>query len=75
MRTIHATGDSTEKPRLTISGGRGNTGRGEIHVQARAEDENGQTRTIAGWFSRDALLDAIHDADAVTRVSEPAVSE
>jgi hypothetical protein len=76
LKTISATG--AEPATLAISGGKGNSSFPEIHVIARAMDENGQERTIAGWFNRNDLLDAITDADAVssrTRLSEPAVGE
>lgn len=82
MRTISATADTAdEKTSLSISGGRGNgTVGGEIHVIARAIDEKGETQTIAAWFKRDEILDALHDADEDARrprvrLTEPAAAE
>lgn len=76
MNTIRATGHLTDPPTLTLSGGSGNTDQPEIHIIAREVDDE-ETRTIAFWVNRDALLDAIAEADPVgkccrTRVSEPA---
>lgn len=74
--TLKATGhfiDAT--PTLTVSSGRGNSNRPEIHLSLR-DDSGESTRTVFAWFSRDELLDAIHDADAEIRhtltIGEPA---
>lgn len=75
MKTVTTTNEGADAPTFTFSGGAGNrrSTSGEIHIIARATDDNGQTRTIAGWVDRDELLDAITDADTVTRrVVEPA---
>ncbi|MEV5068872.1 hypothetical protein MRBLMI12_000428 [Microbacterium sp. LMI12-1-1.1] len=78
MRTIKATGDTAESTTLSLSGGAGNRiGQPEIHVIATSVDERGETRRISAWFPRNALLDALHDADAATkatRLTEPAAS-
>lgn len=74
--TIRATGDfSGATPSLTVSSGRGNTGRPEIHLAIR-DDSDDTTRTVFAWFDRDALLDAITTEDAkireIVEIGEPA---
>lgn len=74
--TIRATGDfSGATPTLTVSSGRGNTGRPEIHLAIR-DDSDDSTRTVFAWFDRDTLLDAITTEDAkireIVEIGEPA---
>lgn len=74
--TLKATGEFVAAtPILTVSSGRGNTGRPEIHLALR-DDSDESTRTTFAWFDRDDLLNAIHEADARVRraieVGEPA---
>lgn len=80
MTTIHATGhEPATAASLTVSGGKGNTERPEIHFIVNHDTEDGR-QTFAGWFDRDALLDAITDADSAgrnaprTRLTEPAAA-
>lgn len=75
--TLKATGDfAGATPTLTISSGRGNTGRPEIHLSLRDDSDSEITRTVFGWFDRDSLLDAITTEDAHIRraveIGEPA---
>lgn len=76
--TIKATGNyhAGETPTLTVSSGRGNSPHPEIHLILRDDSASDSSKSVMAWFDRDALLDAIHDADAEIRarleVGEPA---
>lgn len=75
--TLKATGHfAGATPTLTVSSGRGNTGRAEIHLSLRDDSDNDATRTVFAWFDRDDLLDAIAEEDSRIRraieIGEPA---
>lgn len=75
--TIKATGDfSGATPSLTVSSGRGNTGRPEIHLAIRDDSDPETTKAVLAWFDRDTLLDAITTEDEKIRlaveIGEPA---
>lgn len=79
MTTIKATGIHPQglTPTLTISSGRGNTRKPEIHLILRDDTGDSESsRSVMAWFERDALVDAIRAADAGIRhaieVGEPA---
>ncbi len=69
--TLKATGDfhMGAAPTVTVSSGRGNSDRPEIHIILRDETEGESSRTVMGWFERDALLAAIDAADRKVRLA------
>lgn len=75
--TIKATGHFTgATPTLTVSSGRGNTDRREIHLSLRDDSDGETTRTVFAWFDLADLLDAITDEEEAIRhtltIGEPA---
>lgn len=73
---IAALGSVSPQATITITGGRGNTKRREIHIAMRA-DIDGRAQLIQGWFDADDVNDAISDAGRTpaARLSEPAATE
>lgn len=63
MQTIPATGKFARRdtrPTISVSGGRGNTDRPEVHLQLTTVDDSGETTVrVMGWFDAADLVDAI----------------
>lgn len=75
--TLKATGDfDGATPTLSVSSGRGNIDRPEIHLSLRDDSDPESTRTVFAWFDRDELLAAIAAEDTKVRrvieIGEPA---
>lgn len=75
--TLHATGRfAGAAPTLSVSSGRGNSSRPEIHLSIRDDSDAESTRVVQLWVDRDDLLDAIATEDArirqVLEAGEPA---
>lgn len=75
--TLKATGEfDGATPTLTVSSGRGNSDRPEIHLSIRDDSDGDTTRAAFAWFVRDELLAAIAAEDAQVRealeIGEPA---